>query len=131
MTHGDAAAHRSRGLVRRGLAAVTGTLGTLSGLAPHVLHHVGPLAGAALLAGAAGSALFGALGLLLSVPFLLRLRKRSGSWKAPSIALVVFTLGFALSTLVIGPAIRGDDSPSPPATERPAVNPASGHDAHH
>jgi hypothetical protein len=37
------------------------------------------LAGAALLAGATGRLLFGALGFLLAVPMLVRLRRRSGS----------------------------------------------------
>ena len=46
---------------------------------PHVLHHVGPLAGAALLVGATGKVLFGALGFLLAVPMLRRLRRRTGS----------------------------------------------------
>jgi hypothetical protein len=53
------------------------------GAAPHVLHHVGPLAGAALLAGATGKLLFGALGFLLAVPMLRRLRRRTGSWRVP------------------------------------------------
>jgi hypothetical protein len=127
----DDAVRPRPGLARRGLAAATGAVGTVSGLAPHVLHHVGPLAGAALLAGAGGSALFGVLGLLLSVPFLLRLRRRFGNWKAPAAALLVFAVGFAVSTFVIGPAIRGGDPPSTPATERPATSPAPGHDAHH
>jgi hypothetical protein len=43
------------------------------GVAPHVLHHAGLFAGAALLAGAGGKALFGALGLVLSLPFPVRL----------------------------------------------------------
>lgn len=120
-----------RGLARRGLAAATGAVGAVSGVAPHVLHHVGPLAGAALLAGAGGSALFGVVGLLLSVPFLLRLRKRFGNWRAPAAALVVFAVGFAVSTFVVGPAIRGGDPPPTPAIDRPATSPAPGHDEHH
>lgn len=67
----------------------------------------------------------------MSVPCLLRLRRRFGTWRAPSIALGVFAVGFALSTFVIGPAVRGDDSPSTPAIERPATSPAPGHDEHH
>ena len=44
--------------------AATGVVGVLVGLAPHVLHHVGALAGTALVAGSGGTALFGALGLI-------------------------------------------------------------------
>lgn len=105
---------------------MTGVLGTVSGLAPHVLHHVGPIVGAALVAGAGGTVLFGALGFLLSVPFLLQLRRRSGSWRRPVAALLVFAVMFTLSTTVIGPAIRGDDD-SPPAV----VTTGGGHAGHH
>jgi hypothetical protein len=62
--------------------ALTGALGTVAGLAPHVLHHIGLLAGTAFIAGAGGTALFGILGLALSVPMLLRLRRRFASWWA-------------------------------------------------
>lgn len=103
-----------RGVRRRAWAGVTGAVGVVSGIAPHVLHHVGPIAGAALLTGTAGSVLFGALGFVISVPFLLRLRRRFGNWRAPTVAVAVFAAAFTLSTLVIGPAIRGDDDP--PAT---------------
>ena len=106
--------------------AVTGALGAVSGIAPHVLHHIGPIAGAALVAGAAGTVLFGALGFLLSVPFLLRLRRRSGSWRRPLAALLVFAVMFTVSTTVIGPAIRGDDD-SPPSV----VTTGGGHAEHH
>jgi hypothetical protein len=91
----------------------------VSGIAPHVLHHVGPIAGAALLTGTGGSVLFGVVGLAVSIPFLLRLRRRSGSWRAPALALVVFAAMFTFSTLVIGPAIRGDSSPTPTPLEQP------------
>lgn len=86
---------------------MTGAVGVVSGLAPHVLHHVGFLAGTALIAGAGGTALFGAVGLLAAVPMLLRLRRRFRSWWAPAIALVVFVVMFAVSTFVIGPRISG------------------------
>jgi hypothetical protein len=104
--------------------AATGALGVLLGLAPHVLHHVGVLAGTALVAGSGGTAVFGALGLVLSVPMLLRLRRRFGSWTAPAIGLAVFTGMFALSTWVIGPAISssGDSGPSLPTVD---------HSSHH
>jgi hypothetical protein len=52
---------------------VVGAVGLIMGLLPHVLHHIGLLAGTALVAGSGGTALFGALGILASVPMLVRL----------------------------------------------------------
>lgn len=102
--------------------------GAFTGVLPHVLHHVGPLAGAALLAGVGGAMLFGAIGFLAAIPFLLRLRRRFGTWKAPAVALALFAAMFSLSTLVIGPAIAGDDEPVAPPTR---VEQPAGHDEHH
>ena len=91
--------------------AVTGLLG----LAPHVLHHIGLVAGAFFVTGATGNILFGALGLLLSVPFLRRLYRRHRTWKAPALAVAVFAVGFSLSAFVVGPAITsGSSEPSSP-----------------
>lgn len=59
-----------RGLGGRLWGGVVAAWAVVTGVAPHVLHHVGPLAGAALLAGFGGKTLFFALGLLLSVPML-------------------------------------------------------------
>jgi hypothetical protein len=101
-------------------------LGAAAGIAPHVLHHVALLAGTALVAGTGGTALFGALGLVLSVPFLLRLRRRFNSWWAPAIGLAVFTVMFSLSAFLIGPAITGSGA-TPPS--RPS--PSTGHNSHH
>ena len=95
------------------MTVVTGALGAIGGVAPHVLHHVGPLVGTALVAGAGGTALFGVLGLAASVPMLLRLRRRFGSWRAPGIALVVFTAMFLVSSLVVGPLISGSGDATP------------------
>ena len=106
-----------------GLVAV---LGAAAGIAPHVLHHVALLAGTALVAGTGGTALFGALGLVLSVPFLLRLRRRFNSWWAPAIGLAVFTVMFSLSAFLIGPAITDSDS-APPSQPSPSTS----HDSHH
>lgn len=103
----------------RAWAAVTGAVGVVSGIVPHVLHHVGPIAGAAFLAGTAGSVLFGLVGFAVSVPFLLRLRRRFGNWRAPATALVVFAALFTVSTLVIGPAIRGEGSSAGTPLEQP------------
>lgn len=96
---------------------VTGLVAAVSGLAPHVLHHVGLLAGVALVAGTKGTVLFGVIGLVASIPFLLRLRRRFGTWRAPLIGLFVFAGMFSLSAFVIGPAISGQTSgPTPTQT---------------
>lgn len=102
----------------RSLTSRIGTIllagwGAVTGVAPHVLHHVGPLAGAAFLAGAGGRALFALIATLISIPFLFRLRRRFHSWVAPLIALVLMSAAFALSTFVIGPAITGEDTRAP------------------
>lgn len=88
--------------------------GAVTGVAPHVLHHVGPLAGAAILAGAGGQIAFFALGLVATIPTLLRLRRRFENWLAPGLALGVFGLAFAISTFVVGPLITADGATAPP-----------------
>ena len=98
---------------------LSGGLGGVVGLAPHVLHHVGPLVGTALVAGTGGTVLFGVLGLVASVPLLIKLRHRFSSWWAPAIALAVFTAMFLISSLVIGPLISapGNDPVPPGVTD--------------
>ena len=110
--------------VRTALSAVVAAaLGAL----PHVLHHAGPLAGAALFAGVTGSLLFGLLGLEAALPFLLRMRRRSGGWRRPLAALALLAAAFSISTFVIAPALTdGEEEPR----SRPAGQPA-GHDEHH
>nr|BFE45602.1 hypothetical protein GCM10017547_34950 [Pseudarthrobacter oxydans] len=102
---------------------LVGAVGLIVGLLPHVLHHIGLLAGTALVAGSGGTALFGALGLLASIPMLVRLYRRFGSWVAPALGLLVFAAMFSLSAFVIGPAISGtgpgvNPGPNPPWTIR-------------
>ena len=111
------------GVARRVRVAVAATVAAILGLLPHVLHHVGPLAGAALFAGIGGSLLFGAVGLVLSVPFLLKVRRRCGNWRVPAVLLVTFAAMFSLSTFVVGPLITADDEPK--------ATPAISHEAHH
>lgn len=108
--------------------AVTAAVGGVMGLLPHLLHHIGFLAGAALITGVGGNLVFGALGLLLSLPLLRRLHRRFGTWKAPALAVVVFTVMFSLSAFVIGPAISESDPPPAPGPTEP-VDP--GHGDHH
>ena len=114
-----------RSLAGRAWSGLLAAWGGFIGLLPHVLHHVGPLAGAALLAGATGRALFAAIGFVAAIPFLRRLRLRFGTWRAPAIALAIFAAMFSLSSFVIGPAISGGDAPARPGIEE------DGHDQHH
>ncbi|KGM10914.1 hypothetical protein Q9R32_16610 [Actinotalea sp. AC32] len=69
--------------------------------------------GTALVSGAGGTALFGLLGLGASVPMLIRLKRRVGSWWAPVVALAAFALMFMISSLVVGPWISGTSDPTP------------------
>lgn len=109
---------------------VVGAVGLIMGLLPHVLHHIGLLAGTALVAGSGGTALFGALGLLASIPMLVRLYRRFGSWVAPALGLLVFAAMFSLSAFVIGPAISGtgaDVTPGPVPTVEHTGEHTGGH----
>ncbi|TQJ38129.1 hypothetical protein FBY33_0121 [Arthrobacter sp. SLBN-112] len=101
---------------------VVGAVGLVMGLLPHVLHHIGLLAGTAFVAGSGGTALFGALGLLASVPMLIRLYRRFGSWVAPAVGLLVFAAMFSLSAFVIGPAISGAEGDVTTPSPAPAVD---------
>ena len=114
----ESGAPGARGFVATVWSAVTAVIATVMGLLPHVLHHVGLLAGVALVSGAAGNVLFGLLGLVFSLPLLRRLYRRFGTWKAPAVALAVFATMFSLSAFVIGPAINGD-APAPAQVQTP------------
>ena len=111
---------------RRAWAALVGLWGIVIGALPHVLHHIGPLAGAALLAGAAGTALFGTIGLVAAIPFLLRLHRRFATWRAPALALAVFAIMFSVSTLVVAPALSRDDAPTQDDLEHERHHPTTG-----
>lgn len=104
--------------------ALVGLIATISGLLPHVLHHIGLVAGTAIIVGAGGTVIFGVIGLIAAIPFLLRLHRRFNNWQAPAIALVIFVIMFSISAFVVGPAIRSSSNGNPPSTE---VN----HEAHH
>lgn len=108
--------------------------GTVLGVAPHVLHHISLLAGAALMTGASGNALFYVIGLALSVPMLCRLYRRFRTPWAPAIAVAVFTGLFSLSAFAIGPAISGTDDPAPTSPTNPGPSnpsPTRDHTDHH
>lgn len=118
---------------RTRLAAVRDTAGAAAGavlgLAPHVLHHVGLIAGTAFVAGAGGNALLYLVGLIFSLPMLLRIRRRFSSWLAPGIGVLIFTALFLLSALVVGPALnsRGAGGVGPGPQPAPTVQ----HSQHH
>jgi len=128
MSVSAASAPARRGFGARLWGGVVAVWAVVTGLAPHVLHHVGPLAGAALLAGFGGNVLFFALGLVLSLPMLRRLYRRFGTFVAPALAVIAFAGVFSFSSLVIAPRLTSTDkSPSPvPGIEQP-----TGHESHH
>jgi hypothetical protein len=106
---------RERGFGAQLWGGVVAFFGAVTGVAPHVLHHVGPLAGAALLAGFAGQVLFFVVGLALSVPLLLKLYRRFGTLLAPAIAVVAFAGVFTFSSVVVAPLLTdSDESPATP-----------------
>jgi hypothetical protein len=114
--------------VRSVATAASGAVAAISGIAPHVLHHVGPLAGTALLAGAGGTVLFYVAGFAISIPMLLRLRRRFGTWVAPAVATGIFTGVYLFSALVVGPALTAERV----SVEAPGPTPTpSGHAEHH
>ncbi|HLF62083.1 MAG TPA: hypothetical protein VI980_12990 [Acidimicrobiia bacterium] len=113
-TEAEVDVSRAAGRLRH---AVTAAWGTVSGVAPHVLHHVGPLAGAAILAGTAGRVLFFLIGLAVATPLLIRLYRRFGTWAAPAVAVAVFVITYTVSSLYLGPLLTGEtttpaDAPS-------------------
>ena len=120
-------------LRRRAATIVSSAVAVVLGLLPHVLHHVGPLAGAALLAGTGGTLLFGAIGLVAAIPFLLRVHRRCGNWRVPAALLASFAVMFSISAFVIGPAISGGDSSTSKSTQQtaPGAPAKTGHDGHH
>jgi hypothetical protein len=130
--HADGSEPAPRTRLRAMRDSLSAGVGVALGIAPHVLHHIGLIAGAALVTGAGGNLLFFALGLLFSIPLLRRLHRRFHTWRAPAIALVAFTALFAFSAFVIGPAISGTSAPdrgpsSPTQTQTPTVD----HSQHH
>lgn len=108
--------------------AVGAAVGAVLGLVPHVLHHLGVIAGAAVLTGAGGNAALYVVGLVLSVPMLRRIHRRFRTWLAPAIAVGLFTAMFLVSALVVGPALS-DRSPND--ERRPAPSPTQQHSQHH
>ncbi len=108
--------------------AVVAGWGVVTGVAPHVLHHAGPLAGAVLLAGFGGKAIFFVLGFVLSLPMLRRLYRRFRTLVAPALAVAVFAAVFSVSNLVIAPRLTRSEKTPAPTLEQPQP---SGHPGHH
>lgn len=130
-TGASSSARRPRRSLRATLATATAAI---LGAAPHVLHHVGPLAGAAILAGATGKLLFGGIGFVLAIPMLRRLHRRHGSWLVPGGVLGAMAVVFTLSSFVVGPALTGDDAgsaPKSPTTTAPSGVSDDEHESHH
>ena len=126
---GQTAAPSRRGGLAGVWHVISGAIGAVMGLVPHVLHHVGLIAGAALVTGVGGNLLFAALGVVFSIPLLRRLYRRFHTWRAPAIALAVFAVMFSLSAFVIGPALTGNSTPDiPTPTQTP---PSPEHGEHH
>lgn len=122
-----------RSLPQRIWLTLSAAWAVVTGLAPHILHHIGPLAGAALFAGVTGSLLFGALGLVLAIPFLRRMYRRFGNWRAPAVAIGLFVAVFSISTFVVGPQINsgsGSESATPASSPQPDQG-GNGHEGHH
>lgn len=112
-------------------ATIRAGLGAALGILPHVMHHAGLLAGAALLTGLLGNGILYVVGLLMSVPLLRRLRSRFQTRWAPAIGVAVFTALFSLSAFVVGPAISSSGEKVPAIAPAPAVTTTDGHDGHH
>ena len=98
------------------------TLRAVLGLAPQVLHHLGLIAGAALVTGAGGKR-------SLLRDWARRLHRRFDSWWAPGLAIGVFAAVFSLSAFVLGPAISGqaDQASTPSPSSTPTLDEHIGH----
>jgi hypothetical protein len=123
------AVDRPRPVRRRVTAGLATAWVAITGLAPHVLHHAGPLAGVALVSGTFGTSLFAVLGFVATVPLLRRLRRRFGSWTVPVLALALFAGIFTFSTVVLGPLVTDAGSDAGQGAEAPVAE--TDHDAHH
>jgi len=132
-TTADAARAAESGSFRRVRVAAASIGAAVLGAAPHVLHHAGLLAGAAIFAGLGGKLIFAAVGLLAAIPLLLKMRRRSGAWRRPAAALALFGALFALSSFVIAPALTGasdeDDRFEP--SSAPSGMDSNQHNQHH
>ncbi|GAB95812.1 hypothetical protein BJY21_001197 [Kineosphaera limosa] len=118
---------RTRGRLTSAWAWVKAAIGVALGLLPHLVHHIGLLAGVALITGAAGNFMLYLVGLILSIPLFRRLHRRFRTRWAPILGVLAFTAMFALSAFVVGPALTSGDSPTP----APSVTLPPEHGSHH
>ena len=81
---------------------ISGVVGWISAMAPHILHHAGLLFGAALVAGATGTLLFGAIAVIAMVPMIIRLHRRTNSWIAPAGMVALMVVMFSIARLMMG-----------------------------
>jgi hypothetical protein len=88
-------------------AAAGGVLGAFLAMLAHLGHHLAVTLGLAAGQVPAAEAAVGVAGAVLLAPLLLRLGRRSGSWRPPVAALVSYALLFTLATVVVGP-LHGD-----------------------
>lgn len=103
----SAPAHVRRTVGQRVWVGISSAGAVALGILPHILHHISLFAGA-LFAGVGGPLLFGTVGFVAAIPFLLRVYRRTGTWRMPAALLTLFAVIFSISTFVIGPAITGD-----------------------
>ncbi|EWT07737.1 hypothetical protein N864_23510 [Intrasporangium chromatireducens Q5-1] len=121
----------SRATPRGFWAAARAAVGVVLGIVPHVMHHIGLLAGAALLTGVWGNGVLYIVGLLLSIPLLRRIHARFRTPWAPVLGVAAFTTLFALSAFIIGPALSGATAgATPDRTPTPTVT-SNEHAGHH
>lgn len=122
----DTPRSRAAGALGSAWAAVMGVL-------PHVLHHVGPLAGAAFIAGTTGTIVFGLLAFALMIPLLLRVRRHCGSWRLPVLLLAMFVAVWSVSTWVVGPWVNDQftDAPQTRVERTDGPDDAAEHERHH
>jgi len=93
------------------------------------LHHIGLIAGTALVAGTTGSVLLGLAGIGLIAGTAL-VAGTTGSVLLGLAGLAVFAVIFSVSAFVIGPAINSDNAPNP-SNDPPSPSPSAGHDGLH
>ena len=128
--------HASRPNRPRLVGAIGTAWATLMGMLPHVLHHIGPLAGAAIIAGTTGIVIFGLLALALTIPVLIRVQRRCGNWRIPAVLLGIMLAAWSASTWVFSPWVQ-DKLAEPKSSTRTNVPSSIGtdknkdHEKHH
>jgi len=115
-----------KGVRARAWSAMVTLWAVITGAAPHVLHHIAPIAGAALIGGVIGTTVFGVLAFLLTIPLLLRVRARTQSWRLPSMLVGLFAVMWLVSSLLF--ASQGGSAHNNSAQHGSRTS--AGHNAH-